>query len=383
MTSSPYLDMLDALLRPGIAGLSARFADSQVRFVAGCQQSDGGFRGRAGGSDAYYTDFALRTLAWLAPAHGALDRAAGYLARQPYPPRDVVECFNLLHTQRLLKGRFAKVSGDAAGKEPSGDREAAVRSGEETGFGLDVGRIANPSGKEAGFSDGLPIRPTGKPAPTVSPILSPGGHAGCVDAGGTLDSLRLTEWLYGQLLPSGGFSRSFHDQRVSAYHTFLGALCFQMLGDEMPAIEDAAVALESLNRPDGGYAELAGQTASQTSATAAAVAFLLMHDALPEENAAKTARFLAAMQSADGGLRPHAAVRGGDLLSTFTGLLTLWGLGGLEPIDVAAVARFLRSAAHPGGGFLACQADESPDVEYTYYGVGTLALLRAWNLAQE
>ncbi len=344
MTSSPYLDMLDALLRPGIAGLSARFVESQVRFVAACQQSDGGFCGRQGGSDAYFTDFALRTLAWLAPGHEAFGPAAGYLARQPYPPRDVVECFNLLHAHRLLEGRWAKVAGDGAGKESSPQKES-------------------PRQQEA--------------------AVSPGGHAGWEAAGGALDPLRLTEWLYGELLPSGGFARFSRDQRVSAYHTFLGALCFQMLGGEMPAVEDAACALAALSRPDGGYAELPGQTASQTSATAAAVAFLLMHDALPEENAAKTARFFAGVQSADGGLKPHAAVRGGDLLSTFTGLLTLSGLGGLEPIDVAAVARFLRSTAHAAGGFLSCVGDESPDVEYTYYGVGALALLRVWNLAQQ
>jgi geranylgeranyl transferase type-2 subunit beta len=308
MTSSPYLDMLDALLRPGVSGLSARFVESQVRFVAGCQQSDGGFRGRDGGSDAYYTDFALRTLAWLAPDHGALGPAAGYLARRPRPPRSVVECFNVLHAHRLLEG---------AGQ-----------------------------------------------------------------AGGAPDALRLTEWLYGQLLPTGGFARWPDDQRASAYHTFLGALCFQMLGGEMPAVEDAAGALAALGRPDGGYAELAGESASQTSATAAAVAFLLMHDALPEDDAAKPAQFLAAMQSADGGLKPHAAVGAGDLLSTFTGLLTLWGLGGLATIDLAAVARFLRATAHPAGGFVSCLGDRSPDVEYTYYGLGTLALLRTWDRAE-
>jgi geranylgeranyl transferase type-2 subunit beta len=337
MTSSPYLDMLDALLRPGMAGLSVRFVESQVRFVAGCQQSDGGFRGREGGSDLYYTDFALRTLAWLAPGHGAFAPAAGYLARQPCPPHSVVECFNVLHTRRLLQGRRAKAAGDTAGKESSREHRAAV---------------------------------------------SPSGHAGCADADDTLDPLRLTEWLYGQILPSGGFARWPHDQRVSAYHTFLGALCFQMLGGEMPAIEDAARSLAALARPDGGYAELAGQAASQTSATAAATAFLLMHDALPEEDAARTARFLAAMQSADGGLKPHADVRAGDLLSTFTGLLSLWGLAGLDRIDLAAVARFLRGTAHPAGGFVSCPGDQSPDAEYTYYGVGTLALLRAWELAQ-
>ena len=72
MTSS-YLDMLDELLRPGIAGLGQRFVDLQVDFVAGCQQPDGGFSGRQGQSDLYYTDFALRTLA---DARAAAKRAA-------------------------------------------------------------------------------------------------------------------------------------------------------------------------------------------------------------------------------------------------------------------------------------------------------------------
>ena len=47
------------------------------------------------------------------------------------------------------------------------------RSGEETSVGSDVGRIGNPSSNEAGLLDGLPIRPTGKPTPILSPLLSP------------------------------------------------------------------------------------------------------------------------------------------------------------------------------------------------------------------
>ena len=259
MTSSLYLDLLDEFLRPGIAGLSQPFVEAQVRFVAGRQQSDGGFAGRQGGSDSYYTDFALRVLAWFAPGHEAFGRAADYLAGHIRPPRDIVECFSLLNTHRLL---------------------------------------------ERGRAD--------KPAVAATPV--PG-----------LDPVRLTEWLYGRLLPTGGFPRFADDPRVSAYHTFLGALCFQMLGVEMPAVEDAVLAVQSLGRPDGGYAELAGQGLSQTSATAAALAFLTMHEALPTEKIPLAARFLVEMQSTDGGLKPHAAVQGGDLLSTFTGLLTLSG----------------------------------------------------------
>jgi geranylgeranyl transferase type-2 subunit beta len=220
------------------------------------------------------------------------------------------------------------------------------------------------------------------------------------------EPLRLTEWLYGCLLPSGGFARFADDPRVSAYHTFLGALCFQMLGVEMPDVEDAVLAVQALRRPDGGYAESAGQSVSQTNATAAAIGFLTMHDGLPAAHRAPAARFLRQLQSADGGLKPHAAVLGGDLLSTFTGLWTLWGLNAIAGFrengdspdlpglafgldaqtaavpDVAALARFLRGAAHPDGGFLACDADQTPDVEYTYYGVGTLALLRLWDRAE-
>jgi geranylgeranyl transferase type-2 subunit beta len=311
MTSSAYLDMLDELLGPGITGLSERFTAAQVRFVASCQQSDGGFGGRQGSSDSYFTDFALRTLSWLAPGHAAFDRAAGYVARLRCLPGSIVECFNLLNARRLLERHCAGIADGAAWKQ--------------------------------------------------EPLI---------------------EWLREQLLPSGGFARFAADERVSAYHTFLGSLCFQLLGVDMPAIVDAIHAIDALNRPDGGYAELADQPASQTSGTAAAVAFLVMHDALPPERTAHTARFLAEMQSADGGLKPHAAVAAGDLLSTFTGLLTLSSLGGFHEIDAASVARFLQRTAHPGGGFLACDGDDMPDVEYTYYGVGTLALLQVLAAAE-
>ena len=91
------------VLRSGMAGLSAAFVDSQVRFVAGCQQPDGGFRGRQGGSDLYYTDFALRTLALLLPDHAAFGRAAGYLAHPPRPPRGRSNASTSSTSRRLLE----------------------------------------------------------------------------------------------------------------------------------------------------------------------------------------------------------------------------------------------------------------------------------------
>jgi geranylgeranyl transferase type-2 subunit beta len=307
MISSAYLDMLDDSLRPGIAGLSERFKAAQIDFVASRQQPDGGFSGRQGGADLYYTDFALRTLAWLAPEHAAFDRAAGYVANLPHKPRTVVECFNYLNVRRLLERHGSKIADKSAWQQ--------------------------------------------------TPSL-------------LIDGVRQ------YLLPGGGFSRFVGDARASAYHTFLGSLCFQMLGEVMPAIDGAVFAVNELHRPDGGYAEMAEQRVSQTNATAAAVGFLVMHDALPAESMTDTAGFLAKMQSADGGLKAHAAVGAGDLLSTFTGLLTLSSLGRFGEIDAGGAARFLQSTADADGGFLACESDNSADVEYTHYGVATLALLR-------
>jgi geranylgeranyl transferase type-2 subunit beta len=65
------------------------------------------------------------------------------------------------------------------------------------------------------------------------------------------------------------------------------------------------------------------------------------------------------------------------LLSTFTALATLAGLDDLQRVNLPALARFLRQTALPDGGFKAAPADTEADIEYTYYGLGCLALLNA------
>jgi geranylgeranyl transferase type-2 subunit beta len=294
-----YLDLLEEAHRVGLRGLSDAFADTQVRFVRDSQQSDGGFRGRQGGSDLYYSDFALRSLAILAPDDLAFDRAAGYLSRQVRRPRSVVESFSILSMHRMLGSR-----------------------------------------------------------------------------GGRLNLQNVLAVLRAHLLAGGGIVRSAENPCISAYSTFLGALCYEMLGEAMPTIDGAVGAVERLGRSDGGFAELEGQSASQTSATAAAVAFLAMQGALSPEYSGQAVHFLRNMQSADGGFAAHAGVAAGDLLSTFTGLTTLAALDGLHAIDVPGGARFLRNTARAVGGFLACVGDDGGDVEYTYCGLGVLAQLR-------
>ena len=81
------------------------------------------------------------------------------------------------------------------------------------------------------------------------------------------------------------------------------------------------------------------------------------------------------MQTDEGGLRANTRIPIADLLSTFTGLLTLSDLETLSSVDISAARNYVRSLEQPLGGFYAAEWDATCDVEYSFYGLGALALL--------
>lgn len=310
-----YLEAVDRFLARGAASLTPAFAERQVAFVAACQQPDGGFPGRRGPSDAYYTDFALRTLALLAPAHSSIARAAGYVSQLVDPPPSLVECFCRLNAARICRLRGA------------GTPEAAAASARAMAL------------------EALDRRPVN----VYDAFLA----ALCLElAAGQTGRQSLLRRLGRAVIPG------------------------TRLGSERRAVAAAARHVARLQDVGGGFSTRPEEGVVQANATAAAVALLRMGGQLCPDLAGAAARFLAGLQAPDGGLRAHPAAPAGDLLSTFTGLLTLFGLGAAGALDLAGVARFVRSAACPGGGFCAGPGDPEPDLEYTYYGVGALALLR-------
>ena len=50
----------------------------------------------------------------------------------------------------------------------------------------------------------------------------------------------------------------------------------------------------------------------------------------------------------------------------------------LAAFDLVATARMVRDCLHPQGGFRGCRSETEPDVEYTFHGLGILALLRLY-----
>ncbi len=109
-----YLSGLTASLAAGLESLPAGFRSRHSEYLLAAQRPDGGFAGRRGGSDIYYTMFALRSAELLVPAHNGLWRGAERYARSLCaPPRDMIECFCLLYLRRLIAERIGIGRNDA------------------------------------------------------------------------------------------------------------------------------------------------------------------------------------------------------------------------------------------------------------------------------
>jgi len=104
MVQSTFLETLDETLAAGSASLSGEFARMHLAYVRSRQSPDGGFAGRRGGSDPYYTDFALRVLGLLGSSGAELSAAARYAENLSRAPDNIVECFNRLNIARILAG---------------------------------------------------------------------------------------------------------------------------------------------------------------------------------------------------------------------------------------------------------------------------------------
>lgn len=65
MTNDPYLISLGTRVASGLAKLEPERRERHRQFILARQQRDGGFKGREGDSDLYYTSFAVRGLAVL------------------------------------------------------------------------------------------------------------------------------------------------------------------------------------------------------------------------------------------------------------------------------------------------------------------------------
>jgi geranylgeranyl transferase type-2 subunit beta len=309
MNNASYLQRLTTRLAEGLARLPAETRQRHAAFLRAAQLPDGSFPDREGGSDLYYTGFALRGLAALDALDAEIaSRAADYLRASLTRQASVVDFYSLLYSCLLL----------------------------QASTGIDV---------LAGSSPDWPER-----------------------VAATLETFRTSD---------GGYAKQAgHPGGGSTYHTFLVGLCYELLGRTLPQPEIVLQFAMSRRREDGGFVEVAPMRRGGTNPTAAAIGLLeLIGRGSTEEVRSGVIDFLAEMPSEEGGMRANARAPLADLLSTFTALWTLEQLGGLDSIDRDSALAYVHSLERESGGFHGGRWDTGTDVEYTFYGLGTLALL--------
>ena len=118
-----YLEELTLRLAHGAAHFPQAFRDRHAGYLCRAQRDDGGFAGRDGGSDLYYTGFALRGLALLGELHGDVARrAADYLRSRLRGATPMIDFVSLVQGATLLE---TSAGVDVFAAAPPGWREAA------------------------------------------------------------------------------------------------------------------------------------------------------------------------------------------------------------------------------------------------------------------
>lgn len=175
----------------------------------------------------------------------------------------------------------------------------------------------------------------------------------------------------------GGYAKTREGALGSTYHSFLVALCKELIGQPVASPDLLVKFILDRQRDDGGFVEIAPMKRSGTNPTAAAIAVLTLHSKIGPNLRADVLAYLKDVRSDEGGFQANSRIPFADTLSTFTGYLTCLDLEERSLISPARVEQFIMSLEQPEGGFRAATWDKATDVEYTFYALGTLGL--AWS----
>ncbi|MEC7564482.1 MAG: prenyltransferase/squalene oxidase repeat-containing protein [Planctomycetota bacterium] len=303
-----YLQDLTIRLATALSEVPAPTRTRHTEWIWNQQQADGGFTGREGGSDLYYSAFALRTLAMTGELYGErADQIGHFLSSRLTSQESIVDLASLIYAASLL----------------------------ENAAGIQIFDQAH-----SGWQDQ------------------------CSDF---FETLRRDD---------GGYARSEAGGSSSTYNSFLVLLCRQLIERPLPAADQFVEFVMTQESPEGGFREIQVQKRGGTNPTAAAIGILKIMDAVDEAVCERTVAFLADMQNDEGGLRANTRIPIADILSSFTGLLTLQDLAADTEIDKQRLLRYAHSLERSTGGFNGAAWDQECDVEYTFYGLGTIALLQ-------
>ncbi len=99
-----YLQNLTTRLSAGLARQAEDYRSRHAQYLKSFQNEDGGFSGREGGSDLYYTGFSLRALAVLGELNSEVaNQTAPFLRQSIFQSASIVEFYSLLYACLLVQ----------------------------------------------------------------------------------------------------------------------------------------------------------------------------------------------------------------------------------------------------------------------------------------
>ncbi|QDT01160.1 prenyltransferase/squalene oxidase repeat-containing protein [Adhaeretor mobilis] len=291
--------------------------ERQAKWLKAQQQDDGGFAGRDGPSDLYYSAFALRSLAVLGELQGEVaDQAANFLSSRLHGNASVIDLISLVLSAKQLDM--------SAGIDP------LASAGDDWQANV-LGLLEQLRTADGGYAKTI----EGAAASTYQSFLALLVYQLLEETPPEPASLR--DFLLSQQREDGGFV----EIRVM----------------KRSGVNPTAAAIGGLKLLEAVFLE--------KGATLPALSLDISNNA---------AEFLLEMQNEEGGVPANTRIPIADLLSTFTAMQSLHTLGRLDEFDQAAARKFAQSVEQPTGGFLAAAWDQIADVEYTFYGLGVLGL---------
>ncbi|NLE39832.1 MAG: beta-hydroxylase [Pirellulaceae bacterium] len=298
-----YLIDLALRLAAGGARWSEDFRHPHAEYLRAAQRDDGGFAGRQGESDLYYTSFALRGLSLLGALDGpAAERAADFLRRRLDRPLPAVELYSL-----VLGATQLESAGGLSILDDRADRDSQLLAAIDAHHRDDGGFAKTPTSPSSStyhtFLACL-CRPLlgGDPVP-IEPIV---------------------ELIHSRRRDDGGFVEIPQMRSSGANPTAAAVILLKELGRLDAAIEqDACRFFALLQNDEGGFRANTAIPIADLLSTFTALAVLADLDKLSLIDRRAAAQYARRLQRPEGGFRGGAWDHAADVEYTFYGIGTL------------------------------------------------------------
>jgi len=298
---SAYLTELTLRLAAGLADAPAPVRSLHGDYLESAQRDDGGFAGRQGPSDLYYTSFALRSLALLGRLDGTVaDRAADFLRSRLAVREPVIDLLSLVYAAAVLDlSAGIDVLADA---EPNW-RESVAETFERMRRD-DGGYAKSPQGAAGSTYHTFLVLScrTLLEAPVVGPD-------------------RIVQFILSQQANGGGFREIRAGKRAGVNPTAAAVGALRILDAVPDEVRDSTVAcLAQMQTEEGGFRANTRIPIADLLSTFTALTTLADLGAQDLIDIPAAARYVTSLQLPEGGFRAAAWDGEGDVEYTFYGL---------------------------------------------------------------